>query len=86
MIGGAQDVIDKNAVIGQREESTAIEDWHAAKGCLALDDQTPARRENAGQMRKEQARKGVPRAERNRQGLSRRGEVRRAIAQRSRRS
>jgi hypothetical protein len=42
MIGGAQDVIDKNAVIGQREKSTAIEDWHAAKCCLAFDDQTPA--------------------------------------------
>jgi hypothetical protein len=43
MINGAQYVIDRNAVMGQREEGTAIEDWHAAKCCLALDDQTPAR-------------------------------------------
>src|SRR6516162_8518311 len=42
MIGSAQHVIDRDAVIGQREQSSAIEDWHAAKCCLALDDQTPA--------------------------------------------
>jgi hypothetical protein len=38
MIGGAHYVIDHDAVIGQWEESTTIEEC-----CLALDDQTPAR-------------------------------------------
>ena len=28
MIGSAQHVIDRDAVIGQREQSSAIEDWH----------------------------------------------------------
>jgi hypothetical protein len=37
MIGCAQYMIDSDAVIGQREQSSAIEDWHPAKGCLALD-------------------------------------------------
>jgi len=76
MISSAQYVIDRNAVIGQREESTAIEDWRAAKCCLALDDQAPACRENRWQMRKEQARQRVPGAERNRQVLPGDDEVR----------
>jgi hypothetical protein len=31
-------MIDSNAIIGQRKKSTAIEDWYAAKCCLAFDD------------------------------------------------
>ena len=46
MIGSTQYMIDSNAIIGQREESTAIEYRHATKGCLALDDQTTPRRED----------------------------------------
>ena len=46
MIGSTQYMIDSNAIIGQREKSTAIEDWHAAKCCLAFNDQTAARRED----------------------------------------
>ena len=76
MIGSAQYVIDSNAVFGQREESSPIEDWHAAKCRLALDDQTLASREDRWQMGKEQARQRVPGAERNRQVLARSDEVR----------
>ena len=76
MIGGAQYVIDRNAVIGQREESTAIEDWHAAKGGLTLDNQTSACREDRRQMGKEQACQRVPGAERYCQVLAYGGEIR----------
>jgi hypothetical protein len=76
MIGGAQNVINSNPVVGQREQSTAIEDWRAANCCLALDDQTAARREDRRQMRKEQARQCVPGAERDRQVLAHGDEVR----------
>ena len=76
MIGGAQYVIDTNAVIGQREESTAIEDWHAAKGGLTLDNQTSACREDRRQMGKEQACQRVPGAERYCQVLAYGGEIR----------
>ena len=76
MIGSTQYMIDRNAIIGQREKSTAIEDWHAAKCCLAFDDQTAARREDCRQMGEEYARKRVPGAERDRQVLARGDEVR----------
>lgn len=66
MIGCAQYVIDSDAVIGQREQSSAIEDWHPAKGCLALDNHTSACREDRRQMGKEQACQRVPGAERYR--------------------
>ena len=76
MIGSAQYVIDHDAIIGQREESTAIENWHAAKCRVALNYQAPSRREDGGQMGKEQARQRVPSAEGNRQVLACDDEVR----------
>jgi hypothetical protein len=76
MIGCAQYVIDSDAVIGQREQSSAIEDWHPAKGCLALDNHTSACREDRRQMGKEQACQRVPGAERYRYVLTHDGEVR----------
>jgi hypothetical protein len=70
VIGSTQYVIYSDAIIGQREKSSAIEDRHAAKCCLTLDDQTPACRENRWQMGKEQTRQRVPGAERNRKALA----------------
>jgi hypothetical protein len=62
-------VIYRKAVIGEREESTAIKDWHAAQPSLALDDQTPTYGENRRQMGQEQTRQRVRGAKRNRQIL-----------------
>jgi hypothetical protein len=62
-------VIYGEAIIGEREESTAINDWHAAQRSLALDDQTPAYGEDWLQMGKEQTRQRVRGAKRNRQVL-----------------
>jgi hypothetical protein len=70
VISSTQYVIYSDAVIGQRKKSSAIEDRHAAKCCLTLDDQTPARRQNRWQMGKEQTRQCVPGAERNREVLA----------------
>jgi hypothetical protein len=62
-------VIYRKAVIGEREESTAITDWHATQRSLALDNQTPTYGEDLRQMGKEQTRQRVRGAKRNRQIL-----------------
>jgi hypothetical protein len=59
-------VIYRKAVIGEREESSAIKDWHAAQRSLAFDDQTPTYGENRRQMVQEQTRQRVRGAKRNR--------------------